>query len=73
MYFKYKVPKNQRFMYRNKKTIYCEVARTIEGDDMKIYLVKMLNCCNAYNIFFDKRLQKPNLLDRIRIFFIKKW
>lgn len=72
MLYKYIVLKDYKKMYNNKKIIYCEVINTIEDIQPKVHLVKMVNFRNASNIFSEKDLQELNILDKIKIFFIKR-
>lgn len=72
MILKYKVPKHYLKNYENKKYIYCEIKQTTEAVNKKVYLVKMLNFYNIANVFGDYELEKLNLLDKIKLLFIKK-
>ena len=72
MILKYKVPSYYLKNYDNKKVIYCKIVKTTEALDKKVYLVKMLNLYNISNIFGDYELENLNLLDRIKLLFIKK-
>lgn len=72
MLYKYIVPEHYKKMFSNKKIIYCEVINTVEDIQPKVHLVKMINFMNASNIFSEKDLQKLNILDKVKIFFIKR-
>ena len=72
MILKYKVPKHYLQNYENKKIIYCKIINTTELNTKKVYLVKMLNFYNISNLFGDYELEKLNLLDRIKLLFIKR-
>lgn len=72
MLYKYIVPEHYKKMFDNKKIIYCEVINTVEDIQPKVYLVKMINFMNASNIFSEKDLQELNILDKVKIFFIKR-
>lgn len=69
MILKYKVPKAERKMYRNKKVLYCEILQTIKLNTVKskdrfCYLVKILNF-NVTAIFTSDDLKKLNFFERI--------
>ena len=72
MILKYKVPDYYLESYNNQKVIYCKIVKTTETTNKKVYLVKMLNLYNISNIFGDYELEKLNLLDKIKLLFIKK-
>ena len=72
MLLKYKVPKHYLQNYENKKIIYCKIINTTELNTKKVYLVKMINFYNISNLFGNYELEKLNLLDRIKLLFIKK-
>ena len=72
MIYKYKVPKHYRHIYNNKKILYCEVKQELDKIKPKIYLVKMINFMNVSNIFNEKQLKRLNLLDKIKVFYIKR-
>jgi len=72
MLYKYIVPEDYKKIYNNKKVIYCETVKQVENLEPKIYMVKMINFMNLSNIFNEKHLKKLNLLDRIKILFIKR-
>lgn len=74
MILKYKVPENQRFRYNNKEIIYCEVKRQLDLKmcKKKIYLVTMLNNERLTSIFSSKELKRLNILDRIKLWKMKK-
>lgn len=72
MVYKYIVPDDYKKMYNNKKVIYCKIINQVENLEPKIYLVRMINFMNLSNIFNEKHLKKLNLLDRIKILFIKR-
>ena len=70
MILKYKVPKEERFRFNNKKVIYCKIMQmqkiyTLNG--ICICKVKMLNLDNASNIFVSTDLKKLNLIDKIKV------
>ena len=67
MILKYKVPKEIKKVYDNKKIVYCEILQTIKlkGCDEEVYKVKMINYNNFSNIFSKNELQKLNVLDKI--------
>lgn len=71
MILKYKVPKNTRFRYKNKKIIYCIIKDEIfiSMSKKKVYLVSMLNHGNKTSIFLDNELEKLNLFDKLKIHF----
>lgn len=71
MLYKYIVPEHYRKKY-NKKVIYCEVIRSLENLKPKIYLVKMINVYNLSNIFNEKDLKKLNIIDKIKVIYIKR-
>ena len=72
MILKYKVPKHYLKSYNNKKIIYCNIIKTTETINKKVYLVKMINLYNVSNIFGEDELKELNLLDKIKLLFIKK-
>ena len=73
MILKYKVPKAERKIYRNKKVLYCEILQTIklntvESKDRFCYLVKILNfnvTAIFTAIFTSDDLKKLNFFERI--------
>ena len=72
MILKYKVPKQYLPMFQDKKVIYCKVLKKIDADNKKVYLVRMLNHRKRTNVFADDELIKINLIDRIKLLFIRK-
>lgn len=71
MILKYKVPPQYYTMFNNKNVIYCEVLSTTKALNKKVYLVRMLNHNNLTNVFAEKELKKLNLIDKIKLSFIK--
>lgn len=71
MILKYKVPPQYYTMFNNKNVIYCEVLNKTEALNQKVYLVKMINHNNLTNVFAEKELKKLNLIDKIKLIFIK--
>lgn len=71
MILKYKVPPQYYTMFNNKNIIYCEVLNKTEALNQKVYLVRMLNFRNISNVFAEKELKKLNLIDKIKLIFIK--
>ena len=74
MILKYKVPKEERFRFDNKKVLYCKVCQIqeIKSYSSPVYAilrVKMINFHNMSNIFTNDDLKKLNLLDYIKIKF----
>ena len=72
MILKYRVPKYYLKSYDNKKVIYCKIVKTTETINKKVYLAKMINLYNVSNIFVEDELKELNLLDKIKLLFIKK-
>ena len=61
MILKYKVPKAERKMYRNKKVLYCQISRSIPLVNKKIcYLVRIINIDNVTAIFTKIVLRRKN-------------
>lgn len=74
MVLKYNVPSRFRNIYNNQKTIYCEIQQSeeLKADDyLVMYKVKMLNCNGFSNIFLNRDLKKLNIIDKIKLIFIK--
>jgi hypothetical protein len=44
---------------------------TTKALNKKVYLVKMINHNNLTNVFAEKELKKLNLIDKIKLIFIK--
>ena len=66
MILKYKVPKAERKMYRNKKVLYCKISRSIPLVNKKIcYLVRIINIDNVTAIFTSDTLKKLNFIEKI--------
>lgn len=69
MILKYKVPKAERKIYRNKKVLYCEILQTIKLNTIEpknkfCYLVKILNYkVNVTAIFTSDDLKKINFFE----------
>lgn len=72
MILKYKVPKPYGNVFEGKKVIYCKVQKSIVADNKKVYLVRIINFRNMSNVFAENELKRLNLIDRIRLLFIKK-
>lgn len=71
MILKYKVPPQYYTMFNNKNVIYCKVLNKTEALNQKVYLVRMLNYYDLTNVFAEKELKKLNLIDKIKLSFIK--
>lgn len=72
MILKYKVPEQYKKIFNNKKVIYCKIISEVENLKPKIYKVKMINFMNLSNIFNEKHLKKLNIIDKIKVFYIKR-
>ena len=71
MILKYKVPPQYYTMFNDQNIIYCKVLSTTKALNKKVYLVRMLNHNNLTNVFAEKELKKLNLIDKIKLIFIK--
>lgn len=71
MILKYKVPPQYYTMSNDQNIIYCKVLSTTKALNKKVYLVRMLNHNNLTNVFAEKELKKLNLIDKIKLSFIK--
>lgn len=71
MILKYKVPPQYYTMFNNKNVIYCKILNKTEALSQKVYLVRMINHNNLTNVFAEKELKKLNLIDKIKLIFIK--
>lgn len=71
MILKYKVPPQYYTMFNNKNIIYCKVLSTTKALNKKVYLVRMINYNDLTNVFVEKELKKLNLIDIIKLIFIK--
>jgi len=71
MILKYKVPPQYYTMFNSQNIIYCKVLSTTKALNKKVYLVRMLNHYNLTNVFAEKELKKLNLIDKIKLSFIK--
>ena len=64
MIVKYKVPKTEKKMYRNKKVLYCKILRSMPLTNKKIcYLVKIINLNSSTGIFTSDDLKKLNFFE----------
>lgn len=72
MILKYKPDKIYRHVYEDKKTIYCKVLEVKDISNLKCYKVKMINHHNMSNILIETELEKLNIIDRIKLLFIKE-
>ena len=68
---KYIIPKQYQKIY-GKGIIYCKIQDIIElnGNNTKIYKVRMLNRDNNINLFLDYELKSLNIFDK---FIVKKY
>lgn len=71
MILKYKVPPQYYTMFNDQNIIYCKVLNKTEALNKKVYLVRMINHNNLTNVFAEKELKKLNLIDKIKLSFIK--
>lgn len=72
MIMKYKPDIPYRHIYGDKKTIYCKVLEVKDISNLKCYKVKMINHHNMSNILIETELEKLNILDKIKLLFIKE-
>ena len=72
MIVKYKPDKAYRHIYNNKKVIYCKIIQATKVANTRCYKVKMLNHHNMTNLLMESELEKLNLLDKIKLLFIKE-
>ena len=75
MIYKYIVPKHERKRYVGKKVIYCEVIdKILLANEYKdyVYKVKILNNNNRISVFNSNEVKKLNVIDKIKVFFIKE-
>lgn len=72
MILKYKPDKTYRRVYEGKKTIYCKVLEVKDISNLKCYKVKMINYHNMSNILIETELEKLNIIDKIKLLFIKE-
>lgn len=74
MYIKYEVPKNRRHIYEGKELLYGKVIQQISLKNTGITLIKVqyINYYNIVDVLDVQEISKINLLDKIKIFFMKR-
>lgn len=74
-YIKYIVPKHRKSFFDGKKVLYGRIIQehTLKGaNTIKIYKVSYINYYHDFDVLDATEVEKINLLDKIKIFFMER-